>query len=64
MKLAELREKTELELNKLLAAERERLRDMRFKVSIGQLKQVRLIRVSRQLISRILTELKVRTQAK
>ena len=55
MEMKELKDKSEAELHKLLAAEREKLRDMRFNVSIAQLKTVRQIRETRRLIARILT---------
>lgn len=45
-------------MKKLLAEERERLRDLRFRVAGGQLKDVRDIRAARQLIARLLTLLK------
>lgn len=58
MKLRELKEKTAEELGKALREERERLRGLRFGVSIGQQSGVRMIRKSRKTIARILTLLK------
>ncbi len=58
MKLRELKEKTTEELEKLLREERERLRALRFGVSIGQQSGVRMIRKSRKTVARVLTLLK------
>jgi ribosomal protein L29 len=63
MEMKELKDKNEAELSKLLASTREKLRDMRFGVSVGKLKQVREIRQARQLIARILTIMKANTVA-
>lgn len=53
----ELKEKKETELRKLLAEDREKLRDLRFRVSQAQMKDVREIRALRLRIARILTAL-------
>lgn len=53
----ELKEKNETELRKFLAEEREKLRDLRFRVSQAQMKDVREIRLCRLRIARILTAL-------
>lgn len=55
MKIKDLREKTEKDLNKMLAAEKERVRDLRFKVSQRQLKNLREAREAKKVIARILT---------
>jgi len=55
MKLEELKSKSEVELQKLLAAGREELRDARFKVSKNELKNVRFIREIKEKIARVLT---------
>lgn len=55
MDLKELRAKDGLTLKQLLAATREQLRDNRFRVSGGQLKDVRAVREQRREIARILT---------
>lgn len=55
----ELKEKKETELRKLLAEDREKLRDLRFRVSQAQMKDVREIRALRLRIARILTALKL-----
>ncbi len=49
--------KKESDLHKDLAAEREALRDLRFKASQNQLKEVRKMRVVRKNIARIMTAL-------
>jgi ribosomal protein L29 len=55
MDTKELMAKDATELNKLLEVNQEKLRDLRFKDSNKQLKNIREIRVIRQLIARILT---------
>lgn len=56
--LKELKLKSETELNRLLASHREKLRDLRFKVSQNQLKNIREIRIIRKKIAQIMTLLK------
>ena len=51
----ELLTKDASELKKLLVANQEKLRDLRFKDSNKQLKNIREIRAVRQLIAQILT---------
>ena len=53
--MKELTTKTSAELTKLLAESQEKLRDLRFKDSNKQLKNVRSIRVLKQDIARINT---------
>jgi ribosomal protein L29 len=53
--LKELKSKPVTELQKLLASSREKLRDLRFKVSQNQLKNIREVRAIKKKISRILT---------
>ena len=55
MELKELKTKSIVELEKLLAKNREVLRDLRFKVSSKQLKNIREIRQAKVLVARILT---------
>lgn len=55
MKIKELRQKSPAEMQKMLSELREKLRDMRFKVSQRQLKKVREIRQTKKTISRIVT---------
>jgi len=55
MEFKELINKDKSELEKLLAANRSKLRELRFKDSNKQLKNIREIRSIRQLIARILT---------
>lgn len=58
MKTNELREKSEKELKRLLVFEREKLRDLRFKVSQRQLKNLRAVRSIKRNVARLLTMLK------
>ena len=55
MELKELKTKSIAELEKLLAKNREVLRDLKFKVSSKQLKNIREIRQAKVLVARILT---------
>lgn len=58
MKTVELRKKTKAELEKLLIDRREKLRQLRFNLAAGKLKNVREIRQIKKDIARILTLLK------
>lgn len=51
----ELNLKPESELRRMLAEQRERVRDLRFKSSQNQLKAVRQIREAKKTIARIMT---------
>ncbi|MBD3359708.1 MAG: 50S ribosomal protein L29 [Candidatus Buchananbacteria bacterium] len=53
--LKELKLKSEAELHRLLASNREKLRDLRFKVSQNQLKNIREIRQIKKKIAKIST---------
>ncbi|HTM69232.1 MAG TPA: 50S ribosomal protein L29 [Candidatus Binatia bacterium] len=55
MKISELREKTDTELDRLLSELRNRVRDLRFKVASRQLNDVREIREARKAVAQILT---------
>lgn len=55
MDFKELSEKSSADLEKLLLAAREKLRDLRFKDSNKQLKNVREIRAVRLMVARIQT---------
>lgn len=55
MEFKELKTKDSKELQKLLSANQEKLRELRFKDSNKQLKNIREIRVMRNLIAQILT---------
>lgn len=55
MEFKELKNKKENELHKLLAENRGKLRELRFKDANKQLKNIREIRVVRETIARILT---------
>ena len=58
MKITELRQKTEPELRKLLQDNREKLRQFRFDLVSGKIKNVREIRKTKKDIARILTLLR------
>ena len=62
MKLKELKEKTESELKKILQDWREKLRQLRFDLSAGKVKNVREIRIIKKNIARILTISKERSK--
>lgn len=55
MEFKELKNKDKKELQNLLVVNREKLRELRFKDSNKQLKNIREIRVVRNLIAQILT---------
>lgn len=55
MKAKELRAKTKKELQKLLSENRDRLRQLRFELSQGKVKNVREIRRVKRDIARMLT---------
>lgn len=58
MKVAELRQKSKTELQKILQKERAGLRNLRFNLASGKIKNVREIRELKKNIARILTLLK------
>ena len=58
MKIGELRQKSKSELQKLLQDNREKLRQLRFDLSSGKVKNVREIRMIKKDIARILTILR------
>lgn len=58
MKITELSQKPKNELQALLSEKRERLRQLRFNISSGKVKNVREIRIIKKDIARILTLLK------
>ena len=60
MKIIELSQKPKNELQTLLSEKRERLRQLRFNISSGKVKNVREIRMIKKDIARILTILKNR----
>jgi len=55
MKAKDLRTKSLNELFKLLEEERKKLFNLRFEKSLGKLKQIHLIKLTRKNIARILT---------
>lgn len=58
MKITELRQKTKSELQKLLQDLQEKLRQLRFNLASGKIKNVREIREIKKDIARVLTLLK------
>ena len=58
MKIREIREKSKAELQKLLVENREKLRQLKFDLASGKVKNVRGIRQLKKDIARILTCLK------
>ncbi len=62
MEVKELKRKSLKELVKLLSTLREKLRDMRFKISADQLKNVREIRNLKKDIARILTMIRAKRE--
>ncbi len=61
MKFAELKDKSIAELKELIAAEERRLSEFSFQASTHTLKQVHLIRSTRQLLARLKTALHSRS---
>ena len=57
MKIVELRKKTKGQLEKLLLQRQERLRNLRFDLASGRVKNVREIRHLKREVARILTTL-------
>lgn len=55
MKITELRQKSKSELQKLLQESRERLRQLKFDLTSGKVKNVKEIRETKKDIARILT---------
>jgi ribosomal protein L29 len=60
MKIAEIREKSDAELDRLLGELRNRLQDLRFSIAAKQLRKVSDVRPVRTAIARILTERRAR----
>lgn len=58
MKIRELRQKTEKELEQNLITLRDKLRELRFNLAGGKVKNIREIRQTKQDIARILTLIK------
>jgi ribosomal protein L29 len=63
MTIKELREKTDVELDRLLAEQRDKVRDFRFRLAARQLADVREVRDAKRLIARILTLKTARSKA-
>ncbi|MBZ9573032.1 50S ribosomal protein L29 [Patescibacteria group bacterium] len=58
MKTQELRQKSQVELQKILTENREKLRQLRFDLDSGKVKNVREIRKIKKEVARILTLIK------
>ena len=63
MKIAEVKRKSENELQRTLKELRERLRQLRFDLSAGKVKNIREIRAIKKDIARILTTLNSKKDA-
>ncbi len=60
MKAKELKQKNEKELQRLLQEDREKLRQLKFDLSAGKVKNVREIRKTKKDIARIMTILNIK----
>jgi len=60
MKIVEVRRKTKQDLNVALRESREKLRQLRFDLAAGKVKNIREIRVVKKDIAKILTVLKTK----
>lgn len=63
MKISELKQKSKNELQKILIEDREKLRQLRFDLTSGKVKNVREIRKIKKDIARILTIIKAKKHA-
>jgi large subunit ribosomal protein L29 len=61
MKTKELQQKSKSELQKILADSREKLRQLRFNLAAGKVKNVREVRKIKKDIAKVLTLLKQKT---
>lgn len=55
MKISELKQKSETELHRLLREDREKLRQLRFDLVAGKVKNIRAVRALRKDIAKTLT---------
>jgi len=62
MKTKELQQKSKSELQKILSDDREKLRQLRFDLAAGKVKNVREVRKIKKDIARILTLLRITNQ--
>jgi len=62
MKTTELQQKSKSELQKILSDNREKLRQLRFDLAAGKVKNVREVRKIKKDIARILTLLRITNQ--
>ncbi len=60
MEYSEIKNKSEKELHDMLAELREKLRDLKFRTTQGQLNGVREVRKTKQIVARILTSMNSR----
>jgi large subunit ribosomal protein L29 len=58
MKIAELRQRNKADLEKLMADDKEKLRQLRFDLAAGKVKNVKDIQKTRKEIARIMTLIK------
>lgn len=58
MKIAELRQKNKADLQKLMEEDREKLRQLRFDLAAGKVKNVKDVQKTRKEIARIMTLIK------
>ena len=63
MEISEIKKKSQSELKKILAEKREKLRQLRFDLSSGKVKNVREIRMVKKDIARILTIMNLKLKA-
>ncbi|MFA5355426.1 MAG: 50S ribosomal protein L29 [Candidatus Paceibacterota bacterium] len=58
MKIAELRQRNKADLEKLMADDKEKLRQLRFDLAAGKVKNVKDVQKTRKEIARIMTLIK------
>ncbi|MBD3282206.1 MAG: 50S ribosomal protein L29 [Candidatus Portnoybacteria bacterium] len=64
MKTKELRQKSQKELHKILRELREKLRDLRFNLASGKVKDIKAVHQTKKDIARILTLLKEKNESR
>ncbi len=62
MKIRELRRKTNKELQEFLVSSRDKLRELRFNLAGGKVKNIREVRQTKRAIARVLTLIKQNEQ--
>jgi len=63
MKIKDLREKSDVELERLLVESRNKLRELRFRIAAKQLGNIREVRETRRTIAQVLTLKKAKQAA-